>query len=341
MGATTSYGFCNIDAGKQIVVVEKRVFAGISRANQTISIYHGETLIADCTMPSAGMENFPTVVSEELTLHDDTFTGFIDGETYTIVAGGEPSITGFVMNGLFLSFDVSVLWGIFHYAGQNIALDVSASRTNYAISQKITTTKKRYDIKRLPEELLPKTVATKAEVQTSANAAQSTANAAQSTANAAQSTANAAQSTANAAQSTAKSLSAEVARCANGLFVNPGSNIPGEMYTNFVVLHAGNRNDAVSGENISGINLYVSDGSLVGVNTKALIYIQPPSARDDFPMIRFRAIANRAVRHLTGVELADISAITINSSTPNSTKKFRITVNDSGTLSAAEVTDAS
>ena len=58
-------------------------------------------------------------------------------------------------------------------------------------------------------------------------------------------------------------------------------------------------------------------------------------------MIRFRAIANRAVRHLTGVELADISAITINSSTPNSTKKFRITVNDSGTLSAAEVTDAS
>ena len=320
MGATTSYGFCNIDAGKQIVVVEKRVFAGISRANQTISIYHGETLIADCTMPSAGMENFPTVVSEELTLHDDTFTGFIDGETYTIVAGGEPSITGFVMNGLFLSFDVSVLWGIFHYAGQNIALDVSASRTNYAISQKITTTKKRYDIKRLPEELLPKTVATKAEVQTSANAAQSTA---------------------NAAQSTAKSLSAEVARCANGLFVNPGSNIPGEMYTNFVVLHAGNRNDAVSGENISGINLYVSDGSLVGVNTKALIYIQPPSARDDFPMIRFRAIANRAVRHLTGVELADISAITINSSTPNSTKKFRITVNDSGTLSAAEVTDAS
>ena len=320
MGATTSYGFCNIDAGKQIVVVEKRVFAGISRANQTISIYHGETLIADCTMPSAGMENFPTVVSEELTLHDDTFTGFIDGETYTIVAGGEPSITGFVMNGLFLSFDASVLWGIFHYAGQNIALDVSASRTNYAISQKITTTKKRYDIKRLPEELLPKTVATKAEVQTSANAAQSTA---------------------NAAQSTAKSLSAEVARCANGLFVNPGSNIPGEMYTNFVVLHAGNRNDAVSGENISGINLYVSDGSLVGVNTKALIYIQPPSARDDFPMIRFRAIANRAVRHLTGVELADISAITINSSTPNSTKKFRIVVDDSGTLSTVEVTDAS
>ncbi len=63
--------------------------------------------------------------------------------------------------------------------------------------------------------------------------------------------------------------------------------------------------------------------------------------RDDFPMIRFRATANYATRHLTGVELADISAITINSSTPNSTKKFRITVNDSGTLRAVEVTDAS
>ena len=38
--------------------------------------------------------------------------------------------------------------------------------------------------------------------------------------------------------------------------------------------------------------------------------------------------------------LPDISDVILNSSTPGSTKKFRITVNDAGTLSATEVTDA-
>ena len=38
--------------------------------------------------------------------------------------------------------------------------------------------------------------------------------------------------------------------------------------------------------------------------------------------------------------LPDISDVILNSSTPGSTKKFRITVDDAGTLSATEVTDA-
>ena len=38
--------------------------------------------------------------------------------------------------------------------------------------------------------------------------------------------------------------------------------------------------------------------------------------------------------------LPDISDVILNSSTPGSTKKFSITVDDAGTLKATEVTDA-
>lgn len=316
MGATTLYGFSNIDVGKQIIVVEMRVFAGISRANQTISIYHGETLIADCTMPSAGMENFPTVVSEELTLHDDTFTGFIDGETYTIVAGGEPSITGFVMNGSFLSFDASVLWGILHYAGQISTLDVSASRTNYAISQKITTTKKRYDIKRLPEELLPKTVATKAEVQTSANAAQSTAEAALRTAVSANNTAVTAKSTAEAAQRTATQA------------------VAGKKSGNTLWYYLSTSSSTI--DSVTSLLGYTGGpGLLIEVknfNLPALTF-KPPvngATQSDFAFSRY----GTAYPH---PKITEIGGIVMYAS-DDASKKFLITVNSSGVLSATEVT---
>lgn len=325
MEATTLYGFSNIDMSKQIIVAEKSVFAGISRANQTISIYHGETLIADCTMPSAGMEDFPTVVLEKLTLHDDTFTEFIDGETYTIVAGGEPSITGFAMNGDLFSFDVSVLWAILHYAGQIVSTNDSESHTNYAISQKITTTKKRYDIKRLPEELLPKTVATKAEVreaQTSAETAQSTSETAQSTATQAQTTATQAQTTATQAQTTA-----------NGAV--RGIKQGGTMW--YHLADAAYETDAV--DTLFG---YAGEGALIIEVTKGSSTISPtvtfnPPVFGAFNADFSFARVSNAYPH---PKITEIGGIVMYAS-DDASKKFLITVNSSGALSATEVTDAS
>ena len=170
------YGLSNIDFSKSIILTAYEMFASISRAGQSISVYRGDTLVADCTMPSAGLEYLPTVVMAEPTFHDETFSGFVDDEIYTFVAGDDPPTVGFVANDSLYSFDINTIWAIAKSDGMVVSANFSGTRTNYSISQKTVTTKKRYDIKLLPEELLPKTVATKAEVRK----AQSTAETAQS-----------------------------------------------------------------------------------------------------------------------------------------------------------------
>ena len=397
MGATTLYGFSNIDMGKQIFVNEGVfVFAGISRANQTISIYHGETLIADCTMPSTGIENLPTIVSEKLTLHDDTFTGFIAGETYTIVAGDEPSITGFVINGMLFSFDASVMWAIFPYAGRIISQAFSESRTNYVISQKITTTKKRYDIKRLPEELLPKTAATKAEVReaqttaetaqttaetaqttaetaqttaetaqttaetaqndaiaandrassaetlanyannnvdavrntannakSTADAAQTTAETAKSTADAAQTTADAAQTTAETAKSTAESVAASAVKARDGYLYTFYSSSADNPYP---VISLSEKYRAVNAQLDENIGLILNISRDGGVNDPNTI-LNPAT-------IKIRNMGGSG-----GVIVDGLRSLIMTSSTPNSTKQFKISVDDNGVISATEVVE--
>ena len=358
----TIYGFSDVDISKQIIVT-KAVFAGISRAGQTISIYHGETLIADCTMPATGIADAPTVVVGELTLHDDTFTGFVESETYTIVAGDEPPITGFVMNKGLFSFDPSALWYILPFRGEVFAEDVSATRTNYTISQKITTTKKRYDIKRLPEELLPKTVATKAEVrkaqtsadaakvraddacgyadsawenaaaaqstaetaQSTANTAQSTAETAQSTANTAQSTANTAQSTADAAQSTADSVAASAVKTANGYSYIVYSRSADHPYPEINLSdYSQNRYASVRLDESVGLVLAINrDGGSSDINTT-----RNPAT------IKMSNMGGSG-----GVIVDGLRSLIMTSSTPNSTKQFKITVDDSGVISTTEVVE--
>ena len=213
------YGLSNIDFSKSIILTAYEMFASISRAGQSISVYRGDTLVADCTMPSAGLEYLPTVVMAEPTFHDETFSGFVDDEIYTFVAGDDPPTVGFVANDSLYSFDINTIWAITKSDGRVVSANFSGTRTNYSISQKTVTTKKRYDIKLLPEELLPKTVATKAEVrkaQSTAETAQSKAETAQSTAETAQSTAETAQSTASLAMSAADSVAASAVKTTDG-----------------------------------------------------------------------------------------------------------------------------
>ena len=54
----------------------------------------------------------------------------------------------------------------------------------------------------------------------------------------------------------------------------------------------------------------------------------------------FNGKTEQSVVRTSKLELAGIDAILLKSSSENSTKQFRITVDDTGTLSATEVTDA-
>ena len=111
-------------------------------------------------MPSTGETSFPTVVVGVATLHDESFSGFVQGEAYTIVAGEESPVTGFyVDSNILASFEADGLWTIFAFNGEVCASDYTNSHTKFSVSQNVTTVKKRYDIKLLPEDLLPKTVA--------------------------------------------------------------------------------------------------------------------------------------------------------------------------------------
>lgn len=219
MDELTFCGFSNIDISNQIVVIGSQSIAcGISRANQAISVYRGETLILDCTMPSTGLAQFPTVVAAEPTLHDESFDGFGSEETYTIVVGTESPIAGFVDNGILTSFDMNDIWCIVPMDGSVVADDWAGPHTNFSVSQKKTTVKKRYDIKLLPEDLLPKTVAKNADVQKAQRKSQSAADTAQRTANTAQRAADTAQRTADNAESAAdnaKSAADAAQRTAN------------------------------------------------------------------------------------------------------------------------------
>lgn len=378
---TTLYGFSDVDVSKQIIFGDD-VLAGISRAGQTISIYHGETLVADCTMPATGIADSPTVVVGEPTLHDETFTGFVDGETYTIVAGDEPPITGFAKFGLLWSFDFSTLRCGISDGNRFIARDNTNTHTNYSISQKITTTKKRYDIKRLPEELLPKTVATKAEVreaQSTADAAHAKlddtwdfadsawekAAAAQSTADAAKTTADAAKTTADAASTKASSAKSAAdnaySRATNAL--NAATEAQAKVQT------AQTKADAAksAADSVAASAVKTADGYSYIVDSRSADHPYPEISLRDYSQIRYATVRldesvglvltiardggisdinttrNPATIKMNnmggsgGVIVDGLRSLIMTSSTPNSTKQFKLTVDDSGVISATEV----
>ena len=155
-----------------------------------------------------------------LTLDDASFTGFVEGETYTVAVNG---VSGEYVAKLIINF-VAVTnvadyenppedgW-IALFAQGMCGYDVMGSYANatISISQPKTVTTEKYQTKKLDKSLLPDSVGsgieaanTKAATALSAaQAAQDTANEAISGANTAQTMANTAQSTANTAKSTA------------------------------------------------------------------------------------------------------------------------------------------
>lgn len=258
-------------------------------------------------------------------------------------------------------------------------LDTSFAGKTISISQTKTETVTHYKTKLLPEYLLPaflrkNVVATKTEVQNAvANAvaaahnAQSTADSAQSTADSAQATASAAQRTANTAKSTAEAAqsTANTAKTtADAAFPKTGGDITGNVkisggisfpatYTSssgYPTIITGLLLSAGVGSGIVQIRMGTSGvdpsySSITAIETELDgIRIHKPNVLADsgYSVVRMEV---KGVR-LSFVDYYNKTPKTIcakdiilQSSTADSTKKFKITVDDSGTISATEVNE--
>lgn len=154
--------------------------------------------------------------------------------------------------------------------------------------------------------------------------AQSTADTAQSTANTAKTTAETAQSTANAAKTTA-----ETAQNTANTAVKPTKDNENDCWYRMYNQYAQNKTTVMDLGSTGAVALTIK----VNEKCPSVAFIPPVygSSQADFEFRR----PGSAYRHplITG-----IGGIVVYSSTPNSTKKFKITVDDAGTISATEVT---
>lgn len=246
--------------------------------------------------------------------------------------------------------------------------DTSFIGKTISISQTKTETVKRYKTQLLPEYLLPaflrkNVVASKAEVQSAAAAATAAADAAnhaQSTANAAQTTASTAKSTADAAQSTANTAKTT----ADAALPKTGGTVSGTV--NF-------RDDGTSTTRfMTAINVGTSGSLKAGSYSAVMLNKAGPwfSTNGESLEVGYRSIGSSG-SHMRASFLTEVATLSltnnrsglsttfrgdgriayngdiqfnlsrgiiIKSSTADSTKLFRITVDDTGTLTATEVT---
>lgn len=297
----------------------------------------------------------------DILIEEPSFSGFILGETYTVTIDGVTA--EYVARNLSpISDEIGPIigttttvdmenntfdgWFVTFYnipealACRAQTLDTSFVGKTISISQTKTETVKRYKTQLLPEYLLPaflrkNVVATKTEVQSAADVAstaqiaadnaQSTANTAKSTAEAAQSTANAAQTTAETAQTTANS-----AKNLADAAITP-SRYP-SLGTNACSYQAKNPYD-----NDAPVSFFIGGTSCLRIlvdKASSVVKINPPvnmNAQADFEF-------SRLTSSYPHPKIKGIGGIVMHSSTSGSTKQFLITVDDTGTLKATEVT---
>ena len=211
-----------------------------------------------------------------------------------------------------------------------------------ASSHVISISGRTIQVVKINEKYLPDTVATKSDVevvQTTANNAQSTADTAKSTANTALSTANAAKTaadnaqttannaktTANTAKSTADTALSKVEKAltvesSGNIFAPVASMIKGTYQKLLLSSEDSNVQSSFGVTGSTGLQITVGrDG---GFNAP----VSNPSTVE---------FINNGGRYMC---LKGIDELILNSSTEGSTKKFKITVDDTGTISATEVT---
>lgn len=340
-----------------------KFYLGSTTETVTTQICHG-------VMSVEGGEPFG---NGALTLDDASFTGFVEGETYTVTVNG---VSGEYVAKLLGNVVVAVTnvadfenppedgWSAFFDQNGTCVYSVSGSYANatISISQTKTVTTKRYQTKKLDKSLLPDGVESGIEAaNTKAATALSTANAAQSTASAAQTTANTAKSTAETALARAVEPYTGITQMAplykNGGFSAWRSVVQRLLYekTEGYFSVDGSSTTALNGEDMpNGVfyaNVQVGNQSAKAFLSKMLTGSNSWSVRgfaviDDgysrtgeILYVSSNTISEYAAKGLFLTFVAPDSML-LKSSTSGSDKQFRITVDDTGKISATEVTDA-
>ena len=312
-----------------------------------------------------------------LTLKDPSFTGFVVGEGYEVTIDGatqtltaiSDSGVGVITNAIDLDHP-SENYFIVDFLDNQVMGEAGGTYIGktISISQANTTTTKKYDIKKVPQELIPDTIARSVDVANvktkaddafnKANAAQTSANAAGTVANAAKTAAENAQTAANNAQTAADNAQA----AANTAKLWGHGNRDYQAIAATVTLDSGTHYESLPGgyhlivgeeykSDILSFDSEMWDGERMMFNdlrnsitiywdTERMEYVtsspnmrqftfsglfipQPNIAEGKFMVLPPYAVAKNVV---------------LNSSTPGSTKQFFVTVDDTGTLSATEVT---
>ena len=184
------------------------------------------------------------------------------------------------------------------------------------------------DIVQIPQEYVEGLEATAADAtaaKTAAETAQSTANNAKTAAETAQSTANNAKTTAETAQSTANA-----AKTAAETAVKPNKNSNNVCDYGMYNPYADYKPTRTYIGTLGGSAL-----SIVVNEKHPSVAFEPPVYLQEQADFEFRRVASSYPHPL----ITGIGGIIMHSSTAGSTKKFKITVDDSGTLSATEVTE--
>lgn len=331
------------------------------------------------TKPTKILENVVLAESQlTLPVADAAFSGFIAGRVYHVMLDGEEkSVVAKNLNdGVVLSNveDFSNppndFWALQYdpKAGKMLAMTNGAFLgATISVYYDETVTTQKWSVKKLAYELLPDRLLsalsaaanTARKALTAADAAQSTADAAQSTADAAQSTADAAQTTADAAfpRFGGGELSGPVRFIST--ITAPGLKIP---VPDSESISRGIDYETEEGEDLAWISFdYNSNSKTSSINIGNTGYGsgEYKKARITFSLGLGLGIFfshDGEVYHMrcsgpldfsdnpygdswTPILLQGISGIIMHSSTSGSSKKFKITVNDAGALSATEVTD--
>lgn len=340
-----------------------KFYLGSTTETTTTQICHG-------VMSVEGGEPFG---NGALTLDDASFTGFVEGETYTVAVNG---VSGEYVAKLLGNVVVAVTnvadfenppedgWSAFFDQNGTCVYSVSGTYANatISISQAKTITTVKYQTKKLDKSLLPDGV------ESGIKAANTKATDALSAANAAQTTANTAQSTANAAKSTAETALARAVEPYTGitqmtpLYKNGGfsawrSVVQRLLYekTEGYFSADGSSTTALNGEDMPNGVFYAK---VQAGNQSAKAFLSIGLTGNSSWLVRGFAVIDDG--YSRSGEILYVSSNTIpqyeakglfltfrapdsmllKSSTSGSDKQFRITVDDTGTLKATEVTVA-
>ena len=342
-----------------------KFYLGSTTETVTTQICHGVMSVKDGHTSGNGA----------LTLDDASFAGFVEGETYTVVVNG---VSGEYVakpdDDVLMVTNVAEFenlpedyWGA-GFARGTCAYMVAGSYANatISVSQTKTVTTKKYQAKKLDKSLLPDGVESGIEAATTkAATALSVAGTAQTMADTAQSTANTAKSTADTAKSTAETALARAVEPYTGntqmapLYKNGGFSAWRSVVQNLSY----DETEGYFSSDVLGTTA-LNGADMPGDVFCARVYLGNQEATA-FLSVAFTLsgswlVNGFAVKEANPVEILYVSSnmipkneakglflkfmapdsMLLKSSTSGSNKRFRITVDDAGTLKATEVTDA-